>query len=83
MDWTFPSRLIALGLRAFGWVNARKLLFVYGVRFAVLLGLGFSGLVEDGRVGFALLLDCESSLPGEARVGFGVGLLLYYHRDAA
>jgi len=47
--------LIALGLRAFGWVNARKLLFVYGVRFAVLLGLGFSGLVEDGRVGFALL----------------------------
>ena len=83
MDWTFPSRLIALGLRAFGWVNARKLLFVYGVRFAVLLGLGFSGLVEDGRVGFALLLDCESSLPGEARAGFGVGLLLYYHRDAA
>ena len=64
-------------------LTARKLLFVYGVRFAALLGMGFSGLVEDGRVGFALLLDCESSLPGEARVGFGVGLLLYYHRDAA
>ncbi len=40
MNWTFPSRLIALGLRAFGGVTARKLLFVYGVRFAVLLGVG-------------------------------------------
>ena len=40
MNWTFLSRLIALGLRAFGGVTARKLLFVYGVRFAALLGVG-------------------------------------------
>ena len=70
----FATGLRALGLWAFGGVTARKLLFVYGVRFAALLGLGFSGLVEDGRVGFALLCYWIANPVSQGRRGLGSAL---------